>query len=55
MIGCKKLIMIVLWIEVCLMFLVFDVLKVGYEVYVVVDVVGGMLVVVYEVVLCCIE
>lgn len=54
-IGCCKLIMIVLWIEVCLIFLVLDVLKEGFEVYVVVDVVGGILLVVYDVVLCCIE
>lgn len=47
--------MIVLWIEVCLIFFVLDVLCEGYEVYVVVDVVGGILLVVYDVVLCCIE
>lgn len=47
-IGCKKLVIFVLWIEVCLIFLVLMVLEVGYEVYVVMDIFGGIFVDVYE-------
>ena len=39
--GRKKLIMIALWTEVCLAFPTLDALREGYEVYPVVDAVGG--------------
>jgi nicotinamidase-related amidase len=39
--GPKKLIMTALWTEACLAFPVLDALKDGYEVYMVVDAVGG--------------
>ena len=39
--GRKKLIMTALWTEACLSFPALDALKEGYEVYVVVDAVGG--------------
>ena len=39
--GRKKLLMTALWTEACLSFPTLDVLKEGYEVYPVVDVVGG--------------
>lgn len=39
--GRKKLIMTALWTEACLTFPVLDALKEGYEVYIVVDAVGG--------------
>jgi nicotinamidase-related amidase len=39
--GRKKLIMTALWTEACLAFPALDALKAGYEVYVVVDAVGG--------------
>jgi len=39
--GRKKLIMTALWTEACLTFPTLDALKSGYEVYVVVDAVGG--------------
>jgi nicotinamidase-related amidase len=39
--GRKKLIMIALWTEVCLVFPALDALREGFEVYVVVDAVGG--------------
>ncbi|WP_420211016.1 hydrolase [Burkholderia aenigmatica] len=39
--GRKKLIMTALWTEACLTFPALDALKAGYEVYVVVDAVGG--------------
>jgi nicotinamidase-related amidase len=39
--GRKKLIMTALWTEACLTFPALDALKEGYEVYVVVDAVGG--------------
>jgi nicotinamidase-related amidase len=39
--GRRKLIMVALWTEVCLVFPVLDALRAGYEVYPVVDAVGG--------------
>ncbi|MFC5526050.1 hydrolase [Rhodanobacter ginsengisoli] len=39
--GRKKLVMVALWTEVCLVFPALDALKEGFEVYVVVDAVGG--------------
>ncbi len=39
--GRKKLIMVALWTEVCLVFPALDALQDGFEVYVVVDAVGG--------------
>ncbi len=39
--GCKKLIMCALWTEACLLFPALDALHEGYEVYPVVDAVGG--------------
>jgi nicotinamidase-related amidase len=39
--GCKKLIMTALWTEVCLAFPALDAMKEGFEVYPVVDAVGG--------------
>lgn len=39
--GRRKLIMVALWTEVCLVFPALDALKEGFEVYVVVDAVGG--------------
>jgi nicotinamidase-related amidase len=39
--GRKKLIMTALWTEVCLTFPALDALKEGYEVYPVIDAVGG--------------
>jgi nicotinamidase-related amidase len=39
--GRKKLIMVALWTEVCLVFPALDALREGYEVYAVVDAVGG--------------
>lgn len=39
--GRKKLIMAALWTEVCLVFPALDAMKAGYEVYPVVDAVGG--------------
>lgn len=54
-IGRKKLIFVVFWIEVCFVFFVFEVIKVGYEVYVVDDVLGGISLIVYNVVMCRVE
>lgn len=48
-IGRKKLIMVVLWIEVCLVYFVLDVFVDGFDVYLVVDVCGGILFEVYNV------
>jgi nicotinamidase-related amidase len=39
--GRKKLVMVALWTEVCLVFPALDALQAGFEVYVVVDAVGG--------------
>jgi len=39
--GRKKLIMVALWTEVCLVFPALDALREGFDVYVVVDAVGG--------------
>lgn len=39
--GRRKLIMVALWTEVCLVFPALDALREGYEVYPVVDAVGG--------------
>jgi len=39
--GRKKLIMVALWTEVCLVFPALNAMKEGYEVYPVVDAVGG--------------
>lgn len=39
--GRRKLIMVALWTEVCLVFPALDALKAGFDVYVVVDAVGG--------------
>lgn len=39
--GRKKLIMVALWTEVCLVFPALDALKAGFEVFAVVDAVGG--------------
>ncbi|MEB0055595.1 hydrolase [Variovorax sp. LG9.2] len=39
--GRKKLIMVALWTEVCLVFPALDAMKAGFEVYPVVDAVGG--------------
>ena len=47
--GRKKLIMVALWTEVCLAFPALDALKNGYEVYPVVDAVGGTSVIAHEV------
>lgn len=46
--GRKKLIMTALWTEACLAFPALDALKEGYEVYVVVDAVGGTSVAAHE-------
>ncbi|WP_424360788.1 hydrolase [Methylocystis parvus] len=46
--GRKKLIMTALWTEACLTFPALDVLKAGYEVFVVVDAVGGTSVAAHE-------
>lgn len=46
--GRKKLIMCALWTEVCLLFPALDALREGYEVYPVVDAVGGVSVVAHE-------
>jgi nicotinamidase-related amidase len=46
--GRKKLIMTALWTEVCLTFPTIDALAEGYEVYVVVDAVGGTSVAAHE-------
>jgi nicotinamidase-related amidase len=46
--GRKKLIMTALWTEACLTFPALDVLNEGYEVYVVVDAVGGTSVAAHE-------
>lgn len=46
--GRKKLIMTALWTEACLTFPALDALKEGYEVYVVVDAVGGTSVTAHE-------
>ncbi|MCA0201939.1 MAG: hydrolase [Proteobacteria bacterium] len=46
--GRKKLIMTALWTEACLTFPALDALKEGYEVYVVVDAVGGTSVAAHE-------
>ena len=46
--GRKKLIMTALWTEACLTFPAPDALKEGYEVYVVVDAVGGTSVAAHE-------
>jgi nicotinamidase-related amidase len=46
--GRKKLIMTALWTEACLTFPSLDALKAGYEVYVVVDAVGGTSVAAHE-------
>jgi nicotinamidase-related amidase len=39
--GRRKLVMLALWTEVCLVFPALDALQEGFEVYVVVDAVGG--------------
>lgn len=39
--GRRKLVMVALWTEVCLVFPALDALQAGFEVYVVVDAVGG--------------
>ena len=49
--GRKKLIMAALWTEVCLAFPALDALKDGYEVYPVVDAVGGTSITAHEVAL----
>ncbi|MGY4729925.1 hydrolase [Burkholderia pyrrocinia] len=46
--GRKKLIMTALWTEACLTFPALDALKAGYEVYVIVDAVGGTSVAAHE-------
>ncbi|USX26808.1 hydrolase [Oxalobacteraceae bacterium OTU3CINTB1] len=46
--GRKKLIMTALWTEVCLAFPALDAIQEGYEVYVVVDAVGGTSVAAHE-------
>ena len=46
--GRKKLVMAALWTEACLAFPTLDALKEGYEVYAVVDAVGGTSVVAHE-------
>jgi len=46
--GRKKLVMTALWTEACLAFPALDALKEGYEVYVVVDAVGGTSVAAHE-------
>jgi nicotinamidase-related amidase len=46
--GRKKLIMTALWTEACLTFPALDALREGYEVYVVVDAVGGTSVAAHE-------
>lgn len=46
--GRTKLIMTALWTEACLTFPALDALKAGYEVYVVVDAVGGTSVIAHE-------
>lgn len=46
--GRKKLIMTALWTEACLTFPALDAIKEGYEVYVVVDAVGGTSVAAHE-------
>ena len=46
--GRKKLIMTALWTEACLAFPALDAMKEGYEVYVVVDAVGGTSVAAHE-------
>lgn len=46
--GRKKLIMTALWTEACLTFPALDVLKAGYEVYVIADAVGGTSVTAHE-------
>ncbi|AXK62164.1 MULTISPECIES: hydrolase [Burkholderia] len=46
--GRKKLVMTALWTEACLTFPALDALKAGYEVYVVVDAVGGTSVAAHE-------
>ncbi|MCM8732002.1 hydrolase [Hephaestia sp. GCM10023244] len=46
--GRKKLIMTALWTEACLTFPALDAIKEGYEVYVVVDAVGGTSVTAHE-------
>jgi nicotinamidase-related amidase len=46
--GRKKLVMTALWTEACLTFPALDALKEGYEVYVVVDAVGGTSVTAHE-------
>jgi nicotinamidase-related amidase len=47
-VGRKKLIMTALWTEVCLTFPALDAIQEGYEVYVVVDAVGGTSVAAHE-------
>src|SRR5260221_3004948 len=39
--GCRKLILCALWTEICMAFTALDALREGYEVYPVVDVIGG--------------
>lgn len=46
--GRKKLVMTALWTEACLTFPALDALKEGYEVYVVVDAVGGTSIAAHE-------
>lgn len=46
--GRKKLVMAALWTEACLTFPALDALNAGYEVYVVVDAIGGTSVVAHE-------
>lgn len=53
--GRKKLIMTALWTEACLAFPALDALKEGYDVYVVVDAVGGTSVAAHEAALSRIE
>ncbi|MFD0764553.1 hydrolase [Mucilaginibacter lutimaris] len=49
--GRKKLIVCALWTEVCLCFPALDLIKEGYEVYTIVDAVGGTSVVAHDVAL----
>lgn len=46
--GRKKLILAGLWTEVCVAFPALDALRAGYEVYVVVDAIGGVCKVAHE-------
>lgn len=53
--GRKKLIIAALWTEACLTFPTLDALQAGYEVYPVVDAVGGTSVIAHETALRCVE